>query len=61
LRHFFTQPFFVTETFTGQPGRRVSIEETVAGVEAILAGQCDTLPEERLFMIGALSEVQTHG
>jgi F-type H+-transporting ATPase subunit beta len=61
LRHFFTQPFFVTETFTGQPGRRVSIAETVAGVEAILAGQCDTMPEERLFMIGALSEVQTHG
>ena len=61
LRNFFTQPFFVTETFTGQPGRRVSIEETVAGVEAILAGQCDTIPEERLFMIGALSEVQTHG
>jgi F-type H+-transporting ATPase subunit beta len=61
LRNFFTQPFFVTETFTGQPGRRVPIAETVAGVEAILAGQCDTIPEERLFMIGALSEVETHG
>jgi F-type H+-transporting ATPase subunit beta len=61
LRNFFTQPFFVTEAFTGQPGRRVSIADTVASVEAILAGQCDTLPEERLFMIGALSEVQTHG
>jgi F-type H+/Na+-transporting ATPase subunit beta len=61
LRNFFTQPFFVTETFTGQPGRSVPIAETVAGVEAILSGRCDTLPEDRLFMIGALSEVQTHG
>jgi F-type H+-transporting ATPase subunit beta len=61
LRHFFTQPFFVTETFTGQPGRRVALAETVAGVEAILAGQCDTIPAERLLMIGALSEAQTHG
>jgi F-type H+-transporting ATPase subunit beta len=61
LRNFFTQPFFVTENFTGQPGRSVPIEKTVAGVEAILAGRCDALPEERLFMIGALSEVQTYG
>ncbi len=61
LRNFCTQPFFVTETFTGQPGRRVPLEDTVAGVEAILTGQCDTMPEERLFMIGALAEVQTHG
>jgi F-type H+-transporting ATPase subunit beta len=61
LRNFFTQPFFVTETFTGQPGRRVPLEETVAGVEAILNGRCDTMPEEHLFMIGALAEVQTHG
>jgi len=61
LRNFFTQPFFVTETFTGQPGQNVPIAETVAGVEAILDGQCDALSEERLFMIGALSEVQRHG
>ena len=61
LRHFFTQPFFVTETFTGQPGRRVALAETVAGVEAILAGHCDTIAAERLLMIGALSEAQTHG
>jgi F-type H+-transporting ATPase subunit beta len=61
LRNFFTQPFFVTETFTGQPGRNVPIAETVASVETILSGHCDALPEDRLFMIGALSEVLTHG
>jgi F-type H+-transporting ATPase subunit beta len=61
LRNFFTQPFFVTETFTGQPGQSVPIADTIAGVEAILSGRCDDLPEDRLFMIGALSQVQTHG
>jgi F-type H+/Na+-transporting ATPase subunit beta len=58
LRNFLTQPFFVTEGFTGTPGRRVLPEETVAGVEAILAGRCDELPEERLYMIGGIEELR---
>ena len=58
LRNFFTQPFFVTESFTGVAGRRVSREETVQGVAAILDGSCDDLDDDKLFMIGALSEVK---
>lgn len=57
LRNFLTQPFFVTEGFTGLPGRRVAVADTVAGATAILEGRCDDVPEERLFMIGALSEM----
>jgi F-type H+-transporting ATPase subunit beta len=60
LRNFLTQPFFVAETFTGMPGRNVPINATVEGVEAILAGQCDAIAEERLFMIGSLDEIQSH-
>jgi F-type H+-transporting ATPase subunit beta len=56
LRNFLTQPFFVTQGFTGMDGRRVSVADTVEGAAAIVEGQCDALPEERLFMIGALSE-----
>jgi len=58
LRNFFTQPFFVAESFTGTPGRRVAMADTVAGTAAIVEGRCDELPEDQLFMIGALSEVQ---
>ena len=47
----------MTEHFTGVPGRKVSIRETIEGVAAILDGGCDDLPEDRLFMIGPLSEV----
>ena len=54
LRNFLTQPFFVSESFTGTPGCAVSLPDTVAGAEAILGGQCDPLNEEQLFMIGAL-------
>lgn len=58
LRNFLTQPFFVTESYTGISGKRVSMAQTVEGVAAILDGRCDDLPEDRLFMIGALDEVQ---
>ncbi|MCA9177947.1 MAG: F0F1 ATP synthase subunit beta [Planctomycetales bacterium] len=58
IRNFMTQPFFVAESFTGMPGRRVDPEQTVAGVASILAGDCDHLPEDALFMIGALEEAR---
>jgi F-type H+-transporting ATPase subunit beta len=56
LLRFLTQPFFVTEAFTGRPGKYVEIEQTLAGVEAILEGRFDALPEQALYMIGAIEE-----
>jgi len=56
LRSYLTQPFFVTEAFSGRPGRRVAVEQAVADVGAILEGRCDAVPEERLFMIGSLTD-----
>ena len=56
LRSYLTQPFFVTETFSGRPGRLVPPEQAVADLTAILDGRCDGVPEERLFMIGALAD-----
>lgn len=60
LRNFLTQPFFVAETFTGMPGRNVPIAVTVDGVAAILEGQCDAVPVEKLFMIGSLDEIPSN-
>ena len=57
LRNYFTQPFHVTESFTGQPGRRVPIETTVSDVAAILDGRYDGRAERELFMIGSLDEL----
>jgi F-type H+-transporting ATPase subunit beta len=56
LRSYLTQPFFVTETFSGRPGCRVPIEQAVEDVSAILDGRCDAVPEDRLFMIGSLAD-----
>jgi F-type H+-transporting ATPase subunit beta len=58
LERFLTQPFFTTEHFTGLEGRLVSVEDTLDGCERILAGECDDLPEQALYMKGALRDVQ---
>jgi F-type H+/Na+-transporting ATPase subunit beta len=60
LRNFLTQPFFVTESFTGTPGCRVPLADAIAGAEAILGGACDSMSEDQLFMIGALDKTTTH-
>ncbi len=56
LERFLTQPLFVTEAFTGHQGRRVPLEQTLAGCEAILAGKFDGIEESRLYMIGSIEE-----
>ena len=40
LQRFLTQPFTVTEAFTGTPGRSVAVADTIAGCRAILSGAC---------------------
>jgi F-type H+-transporting ATPase subunit beta len=56
LERYLTQPLFVTEAFTGHPGRHVPLEKTLAGCEAILAGSFDDRDESSLYMIGAADE-----
>ncbi|ANT61603.1 ATP synthase subunit beta [Salipiger sp. CCB-MM3] len=58
LQRFLTQPFTVTEAFTGIPGRSVPVEETIAGCRAILAGECDAWDERALYMVGTLEEAR---
>ncbi|MCA9631131.1 MAG: F0F1 ATP synthase subunit beta [Myxococcales bacterium] len=58
LRNFLTQPFAVTESFTGTPGRRVAMRDTLEGVARILDGGCDAWPDTAFFMIGALEEAR---
>jgi F-type H+/Na+-transporting ATPase subunit beta len=56
LQRFLTQPFFSTEQFTGQPGRFVSLEETLRGFEEIVEGRHDDLPEQAFYMVGTIDE-----
>jgi F-type H+-transporting ATPase subunit beta len=58
LQRFLTQPFAVTEAFTGKPGRSVPLAETLKGCQAILNGACDALPESAFYMIGTIEEAR---
>src|SRR5512136_1938531 len=50
IQRFLSQPFFVAEAFTGQPGRYVSIKETIRGFRELMEGKCDDMPEQAFFM-----------
>jgi len=56
IQRFLTQPMFVTEVFTGRPGKYVSIKETVRGFKEILEGKHDMLPEQAFYMVGVIEE-----
>ncbi|SKA25381.1 F-type H+-transporting ATPase subunit beta [Enhydrobacter aerosaccus] len=56
LQRFLTQPFTVTEAFTGKPGRSVPLKDTLAGCRKILDGVSDSWPESALYMVGAIEE-----
>jgi F-type H+-transporting ATPase subunit beta len=56
IEKFFTQPMFVGEVHTGLKGRFVSRDKTVRDFEKIVAGECDSLPEQAFYMVGTLEE-----
>jgi F-type H+-transporting ATPase subunit beta len=58
LMRFLTQPFMVTEAFTGRAGRSVPVRDTVAGCRAILDGAGDGWPESAFYMVGTLEEAR---
>jgi F-type H+-transporting ATPase subunit beta len=58
LLRFLTQPFAVTEAFTGAAGRSVSLADTLAGCRAILDGEADDWAESALYMLGGFEEAR---
>ncbi len=56
IQRFLSQPMFVSEVFTGRPGRYVPVAETVRGFKEILEGKHDELPEQAFYMVGTIEE-----
>lgn len=56
LEKFLTQPFFVTESFTGRKGKSVELSDTIAGCKKIMTGEMDEIDESRFYMIGTIDE-----
>ncbi len=56
IQRFLSQPFFVAETFTGSPGKFVSLKDTMRGFQSIIDGEHDALPEQAFYMVGGIEE-----
>jgi F-type H+-transporting ATPase subunit beta len=57
LERFLTQPFFLTEQFSGKTGKMVSLEDALDGCERILNDEFADYPEQALYMVGTIDEV----
>lgn len=58
VERFLSQPNFVAEQFTGNPGRYVTIDETVASFKELMDGNLDDIPEQAFLYCGGLEDVR---
>lgn len=58
LERFLTQPFSVTEQFSGIKGKFVSLKDGLDGCERILNDEFKDYPENALYMIGTIDEAK---
>lgn len=58
LERFLTQPFFVTEQFTGLEGKMVDLRDVLTGCERLLNDEFSDYPEKAIYMIGTIDEVK---
>ena len=56
IQRFLSQPFDVSEKFTGIPGKYVPLSETIRGFKEILEGKHDDLPESAFLFVGTIDE-----
>lgn len=56
IERFLSQPFFVAEQFTGNPGKYVSVADTVRSFKEIVEGKHDDLPEQAFYMVGTIED-----
>jgi len=58
IQRFLSQPFFVAEQFTNNPGQYVKLTDTVQGFKEILEGKHDDKPESAFYLKGSISDVK---
>jgi F-type H+-transporting ATPase subunit beta len=58
IERFLSQPMFVAEQFTGQPGVYAPVAETVRSFKEVLEGRHDDLPEQAFYMVGTIEDAR---
>jgi len=61
IQRFLSQPFDVSEKFTGIPGAFVPLSETIRGFREIIEGKHDDLPESAFLFVGTIDEAVEKG
>jgi len=61
VQRFLSQPFTMSEAFTGIPGVMVSITDTIRGFKMILDGEVDHLPESAFLNVGTIEDAIEKG
>ena len=61
IQKFLSQPFFMSEIFTGRKGKFVELKDTIDGFAALLEGKGDDYPEAAFYMQGTLEEAFEEG
>ena len=57
IQRFLSQPFYVAEQFTNNPGQYVKLSDTIKGFQEILAGKHDDIPETFFNLKGTIEDV----
>ncbi|MFA5004042.1 MAG: F0F1 ATP synthase subunit beta [Candidatus Saccharimonadales bacterium] len=58
IQRFLSQPFFVAEQFTNNPGQYVKLTDTIQGFKEILEGKHDDKPESAFYLKGGIKDVK---
>eukprot|EP01016_Furgasonia_blochmanni_P050960 TRINITY_DN7950_c0_g1_i2.p1 TRINITY_DN7950_c0_g1~~TRINITY_DN7950_c0_g1_i2.p1 ORF type:complete len:532 (-),score=214.26 TRINITY_DN7950_c0_g1_i2:255-1850(-) len=61
VQKFLSQPFFMSEVFSGRKGKFVQLNDTVASFGALLEGEGDDYPEAAFYMQGTLEDAFEEG
>jgi F-type H+-transporting ATPase subunit beta len=56
LERFFSQPFYVSEVFTGKKGNYTSLADTIRSCSEICDGKWDDLPEQAFMYVGTIEQ-----
>jgi len=58
IQRFLSQPFYVAEQFTNNPGQYVSLKDTIRGFAEILDGKHDDKSENAFYLKGGIDQVK---
>jgi F-type H+-transporting ATPase subunit beta len=58
ITNFFSQPFYSSESYNGIKGAYVPTADTIKGVQKILSGELDKIPDELFYLKGKIEEVE---